>query len=42
MRALECAASEAASGDVERVYHRRWWNIHDIVTSGSWLEILVA
>lgn len=42
MRALKCATGEAAGGDVEYAYHRRWRDVHDIVASGARLKILVA
>lgn len=42
MRALECAAGETASRDIERAYYRRRGDVHDVVGSGARLKILVA
>lgn len=42
MRALECAAGEAAGGDIERTYYRRRGDVHDVIGSGARLEIFVA
>lgn len=42
MRALECAAGEAAGGNVERAYYRRRGDIHNVVGSGTRFKILVT